>query len=282
MRKVFTYSRKKPISNVKQTYNEDSSKENSENFKLSEKRALSNDSHSNLISSIVSKSTDSAGNTPQTKRRKDIQNLLTRIDCKLKFLDLNERADFHKFYRHKNIILSEIISSKTTENISDLLKLIRQDEVKSFDGWLSTKYQYVKFYLFKPSFYSLCFYRNMQSSMKIGEATFSEVFKFELSSGDKEVVKIIPLELENSNFSNSVDIYPLPINLSAAIHECKVLNEVSSLMNYRKHSSPPSWTGFNKNVEMRVLKGKYPEKLIDLWRKWDKEKKSENSDPGKN
>lgn len=135
MRKVFTYSRKKPFSSIKSSYNEEStSKENSyENNR--------NDPHSNLISSIISKSTDSAGNTPQTKRRKDIQNLLTRIDCKLKFLDLNEKADFHKFYRHKNIILSEIRGSTEIATLSDLLELIRQDEVKSFDDWFNAKQQ---------------------------------------------------------------------------------------------------------------------------------------------
>lgn len=146
MRKVFTYSRKKPFSNVKSSYTEESSKENIENLRKSEKRAISNDSHSNLISSIISQSTDSAGNTPQTKRRKDIQNLLTRIDCKLKFLDSNENADFHKFYRHKNIILSEIRSSTDAATLSDLLELIRQDEVESLDNWLKAKEQYKPLY----------------------------------------------------------------------------------------------------------------------------------------
>lgn len=120
----------------------------------------------------------------------------------------------------------------------------------------------------------------MKDSAKIGEATFSEVFKFELANGEREVVKIIPLELEVS--SNSVDVYPLPININAAIHECTVLNEVSSLKEHRKESTPPSWTGFNRNIEMRVLKGQYPKQLNDAWIKWDKEKTSKNSNPGTN
>ena len=38
----------------------------------------------------------------------------------------------------------------------------------------------------------------MNNSSKLGEATFSEVFKFEMKNGEREVVKIIPLELEPS------------------------------------------------------------------------------------
>ena len=54
--------------------------------------------------------------------------------------------------------------------------------------------------------FNICF-RQMNNSSKLGEATFSEVFKFEMKNGIREVVKIIPLELEPSI---EVDIYPLP------------------------------------------------------------------------
>ena len=139
MRKVFTYSRKKPFSNIKSSQKDEASKENHADFKKSEKRLYQQDSHSKLISSIISKSTDSSGDTPQTKRQKDIKNLLTKIDCKLKFLELNETADFHKFYRHKNIILAEIRDSSENVGLPDLLELIRQDEVYEFRNWFSRK-----------------------------------------------------------------------------------------------------------------------------------------------
>lgn len=122
----------------------------------------------------------------------------------------------------------------------------------------------------------------MKYSSKLGEATFSEVFKFEMKNGENEVVKIIPLDLENpKNSIIEVDIYPLPININAAIHECTVLNEISSLKEHRKNSSPPHFTGFNNNIEMCVVKGKYPNPLIRNWIKWDKDRNSENSNPGK-
>lgn len=121
-------------------------------------------------------------------------------------------------------------------------------------------------------------FRQMNNSSKLGEATFSEVFKFEMKNGIREVVKIIPLELEPSI---EVDIYPLPININAAIHECTVLNEVSALTEFRKDSFPPRWTGFNEKLEICVLKGQYPEGLIEKWLKWEKEKGTENSNPGK-
>lgn len=118
----------------------------------------------------------------------------------------------------------------------------------------------------------------MNSFSKLGEATFSEIFKFEMKNGDVEIVKIIPLELEPSI---EEDIYPLPININAAIHEYTVLHEVSGLTEFRKDSFPANWTGFNENLEICVVKGHYPKKLIEDWEKWDNNKGSENSNPSK-
>lgn len=117
----------------------------------------------------------------------------------------------------------------------------------------------------------------------MGEATFSEVFKFELKDGKQEVIKIIPLELETSTEqkSSKIEIYPLSINVNAAIHECTLLNEVEGLKNYRKNAMPAYWTGFNSNQEIYVVKGKYPKFLIENWINWDKTKISENSNPSK-
>lgn len=136
MRKVFTYSKKKPFCNLKSLISDENSKENYEKFEQSKKRNFEDDSHSKLISSIR---TDSSGNTPQTKRHKDIQNLLIRIDHKLNFLDLNEKLDFQKIYRHKNIILSEIRNTCECAKLSDLMELIHQETVYSFDNWFSNK-----------------------------------------------------------------------------------------------------------------------------------------------
>lgn len=144
MRKVFTYSRKKPFSNVKNIVNdenENGNRKNTSESRKSEKRSFLDDSNSKLITSIISESTDSFGNTPQTKRHKDIRNLLTRIDFKLKFLDLNESADFHKFYRHKNIILAEIRSASEGATLSDLLELLEQNKVLDFESWSKRKFE---------------------------------------------------------------------------------------------------------------------------------------------
>lgn len=125
----------------------------------------------------------------------------------------------------------------------------------------------------------------MIASLKLGEATFSEVFKFEMKNEENEVVKIIPLELDypkNSVASTSkTEFYPLPININAAIHECTVLNEIFSLKEHRKNSSPPHFTGFNSNIEICIVKGRYPKILVQNWVKWDKDRTSENSNPGK-
>lgn len=97
-------------------------------------------------------------------------------------------------------------------------------------------------------------------------------------NGEKQVVKIIPLELEPSV---ECDIYPLPINIDAAIHECTVLSEVSSLKKYREGAVPSNYSGFNNSLEMCVVKGKYPQDLIAEWNKWNEKKASENNCPGK-
>lgn len=140
MRKVFTYSRKKPYSSVKNSFNDENSLKNQE---LDDKtKTRPSEIHKQLITSIISNSMDSSGDTPQTKRHKDIRSLLSRVDCKLKFLELNESADFHKFYRHKNIILSEIRGTDQNAKLADVLDLLKQSEVFSFETWFWQKNEY--------------------------------------------------------------------------------------------------------------------------------------------
>jgi hypothetical protein len=71
-------------------------------------------------------------------------------------------------------------------------------------------------------------------------------------------------------------MYPIPININAAIHECTILNEVASL----KTRCGSEWTGFNNTTEICILKGKYPEKLIKNWNDWNDSRISDNSTPG--
>lgn len=140
MRKVFTYSRKKPYSSVKNSFNDENSLKNQG---LDDKtKTRPSEIHKQLITSIISNSMDSSGDTPQTKRHKDIRSLLSRVDCKLKFLELNESADFHKFYRHKNIILSEIRGTDQNAKLADVLDLLKQSEVFSFETWFWQKNEY--------------------------------------------------------------------------------------------------------------------------------------------
>jgi hypothetical protein len=140
MRKVFTYSRKKPYSSVKNSFNDENSLKNQGLDNKTKTRP--SEVHKQLITSIISNSMDSSGDTPQTKRHKDIRSLLSRVDCKLKFLELNESADFHKFYRHKNIILSEIRGTDQNAKLADVLDLLKQSEVFSFETWFWQKNEY--------------------------------------------------------------------------------------------------------------------------------------------
>ena len=82
---------------------------------------------------------------------------------------------------------------------------------------------------------------------KLNEATFSEVFKFTKSGSSPDmVVKIIPLKSQDAVEEDAPSInYPLPISFDAAIHECKILKEIS-LLQFTGSDASKDWTGFNR------------------------------------
>lgn len=140
MRKVFTYSKKRPYSNVKNSptssTDEIENENGSFNVKNNNNKSNSNQKHTISVSSLLQ---DSTSGTPQTKRHKDIKSLLSNIDSKLNFLALNEKIDFSKFYRHKNIILSEARIQEKVATLEDLLELLEQPAVIAFDQWFQYK-----------------------------------------------------------------------------------------------------------------------------------------------
>lgn len=88
-------------------------------------------------------------------------------------------------------------------------------------------------------------------------------------------MKIIPLDLDNNS---PIDQYPLPININAAVHECKVLKEISALQRFCADSD--EGTGFARLIEICVVEGKYPNRLVSEWKYWTETRTSENNDPG--
>lgn len=76
------------------------------------------------------------------------------------------------------------------------------------------------------------------------------------------------------------DIFPLPIAIGAAIHECKVLRRISMLKEHRTAAQPLLWTGFNQLLDICVVRGPYPERLIEAWKSFSIVKETENTLPG--
>jgi len=93
------------------------------------------------------------------------------------------------------------------------------------------------------------------------------------------VIKIIPLQ--DSAVPDKKDLLPLPVSISAAIHECRVLKTVNSLKDYRTQARPLCWTGFNQIKEIVVTQGPYPDDLIKAWQHWGKTHEGVNSCPDK-
>lgn len=125
MRKVFTYSRKRPISSIASTNAAaiDSNKENS---------ALTN---------LKNEHTDS----PQTKRQKDIRSIMTTVDCKLSALtkrvaSLSDSPNFSQYYKHKEWFLTQAATSRQDCDVSigDLLKLLQLSQPVDFGAWFAS------------------------------------------------------------------------------------------------------------------------------------------------
>ncbi|KAG4304538.1 hypothetical protein PORY_001931 [Pneumocystis oryctolagi] len=90
---------------------------------------------------------------------------------------------------------------------------------------------------------------------KLGEASFSEVYLMESKNGNEVVLKIIPFGKENQEKPQEV------------LHEIRITAKMSSI------------NGFVKSKGFVIVKGPYPEHLISLWDKYDKNFKSENLRP---
>jgi hypothetical protein len=52
------------------------------------------------------------------------------------------------------------------------------------------------------------------------------------------------------------------------------------LKEHRTGAKPLLWTGFNQLLDMRVVKGRFPDCLIEAWKSYSIVKETENSLPG--
>ncbi|KAK0078944.1 hypothetical protein PV325_001915 [Microctonus aethiopoides] len=96
----------------------------------------------------------------------------------------------------------------------------------------------------------------LEKCRKIGEGVYGEVFLFE-NKREKSVIKIIPIEGDKL------------VNGETQKKYSEILSEIIIAKT----------SGFIEVKNIRCLFGKYPQKLIEHWRTFDEEKKSDNDCP---
>ncbi|XP_060813689.1 uncharacterized protein LOC132905941 isoform X2 [Bombus pascuorum] len=103
---------------------------------------------------------------------------------------------------------------------------------------------------------------------KIGEGVYGEVFLYE-QENKKSVIKIIPIE-----GSDCVNGEP-----QKKFHE--ILSEIVIAMELHnlRFNTRYNTDGFVEVKDIKCIKGKYPERLIELWNIYDEEKHSDNDCP---
>ncbi|XP_044004020.1 MATH and LRR domain-containing protein PFE0570w [Aphidius gifuensis] len=116
---------------------------------------------------------------------------------------------------------------------------------------------------------STCYTDNyIKNCRKIGEGVYGEVFIYN-NKNDTSVIKIIPIEgnkLVNGEPQKKYNEILSEIIIAEELHKLR-FND-----NYKT-------SGFCEVKSIKCLIGKYPNKLIDLWNKYDEEKTSENDCP---
>ncbi|KAG9436471.1 hypothetical protein HZU67_01428 [Apis mellifera carnica] len=103
---------------------------------------------------------------------------------------------------------------------------------------------------------------------KIGEGVYGEVFLYE-QENKKSVIKIIPIE--GNDYVNGEP--------QKKFHE--ILSEIVIAMELHnlRFNARYNTDGFVEVKNIKCIKGKYPERLIELWNIYDEEKHSDNDCP---
>ncbi|TGZ38628.1 putative serine/threonine-protein kinase haspin-like protein [Temnothorax longispinosus] len=108
----------------------------------------------------------------------------------------------------------------------------------------------------------------LEHCCKIGEGVYGEVFLYEYD-GKKSVIKIIPIE--NEQLVNGEQ----QKKFSEILSEIMIAKELDDL----KLNATYKTNGFVEVKNISCIKGKYPEKLIELWNIYDNNKTSDNDCP---
>ena len=111
-------------------------------------------------------------------------------------------------------------------------------------------------------------YSYVEHCRKIGEGVYGEVFLYE-HEDKKSVIKIIPIE-----GSELVNGEPQK-KFQEILSEIVIALELHNL----RFNASYNTDGFVEVKTVKCLKGKYPEKLVELWNVYDEEKHSDNDCP---
>lgn len=174
------------------------------------------------------------------------------------------------------------LSINPTDNeLEELLKLCGSKKMKRFNQWLDE---------LEPV-----------SILKIGESTFSEVFRLDFeksfplpsnlssitaSEGKQVALKIMPL-LSPLNINShpqesigSLDNFhtPEPIEMEHLLREIKALKSLNKLSEERKYAVPSGFTGFNRLLDCVLVNGEYPLALTAAWDSFKNQSENERPD----
>lgn len=151
------------------------------------------------------------------------ERLISTISASIKQLDIELSPTQRS---RKSEIRPRLSIAPTKEEYTGLLECCQQDRELPFDEWFSEMKEQ----------WGVC--------VKIGESSFSEVFK--MTNGEDSVaVKVMPLLRPGTTLKEENES-PEPIQLTHLLHEIRSLQALESLRMERKYAIPTGYTGFNR------------------------------------
>ncbi|KAL1138200.1 hypothetical protein AAG570_009892 [Ranatra chinensis] len=180
-----------------------------------------------------------------------------------------------KKYRRSMMVLRQILNNDSMNN----------DKVKGYDSLLGSTVnlrapEYFGENYYKDAILKVCkqrdicsfeeiFESHFENCKKIGEGVFGEVFSFERESG-LNVLKVIPIEgntcVNGENQKCFEEIYSELI--------------ISHVLDKLRQGDKEFMTeGFIDLVKAWLVRGRYPDTLLELWHEFDNLKGSENDSP---
>ncbi|XP_043502395.1 uncharacterized protein PF11_0213 [Polistes fuscatus] len=176
----------------------------------------------------------------------EVYGIKTNIQDRFTLSEINRDTEYSTQYNDMESNFVEIRLSKTAKDV--ILQKCSQKDYLPFRKICSASY--------------------LKYCQKIGEGVYGEVFLYE-KDGQKSVLKIIPIEGDQL-----INGEPQK-KFNEILSEIVIAKELHNLRFNKTHNT----NGFVEVKNIKCIEGKYPEEMIDLWKKYDEEKKSDNDCP---